>query len=1740
MTQQQLAQSNGHTVRRDVTRRTILFYCILLGIGITLVLVLLEACVLLLLNPAHLLGTTGNRFSALFALPIHIPLLLVGIVIELLAVLVLIVLAAKPFSLLLYVRTVHRTQEEHHTLYTPLTALTNIRKTEDTFSQHTPAIEPASTSLQEKQVSINDLAEQDAHQMILGVPGAGKTTMLHVYQYTKSQRPLRMVLRKQKLPVYIPMKNYSLFLKKRQGVPTGMLTLTPEATEVAQATLLDFLSETDLPGMPYLRPYLYQLAQQGRLLLLCDGLNEVDSNYLTQIDQELVHFMRDTHNRVVMTCREVDYNEQDDFRQLVEDGQASRSVIYPLQPEQVHEFVERYVERQDKHWQHTAGQIMQVIDRSRLRYHCTNPMMLFTLMEIIDKIGVERGKQIDTRGRLLREWVKQGILREQQQPKWSKNAPAEQEIIRFLSEVACAARWANDRNAIQLRISAPISVSGEAGYAAIHFDELADELQVWLDEHPALSPFVGDDDHEPLYEPYSDLAQLLQFALSANLIDVSSGGVLSFRHELIAEYFVAEYFVASANKQGLSAALIREELLDNVGRWSEPVAIWAGLLDTPLVLAERFGVLGSKHPAYVLQALALSLVCVGVLWTPPQAEVQRSVTLPSHVAESLAIAVRNKAAREELASIFTRCAEEGGQEVYRSLLPLIMVEGVDELLTLLDKNIVPELLFTYLQETADNVAYETQVKRLTQVLGRFGTVVVDRAVQLSQPAPERSIRLRAAVINVLGSTKEPRAVEPLIARMSDADMHIVGRAASALAHLGPELTLAPVLRELENRSSPIRVHRAALFILKHFLEEQDVRHHLTFLQYQNVLDKVVPVLTSNYQAEPEVQQLAREILVHQGRTAATDGQENRAEKVIEMLARYLSSQNEVVVRNVILALQEIGTLATPRLLDMLKTPTETLTIRIIDILNVTHDLRALPYLLHLVSNPAPQMQQQVAQVLQTYAPESVPGLIDIVLTIPDELIAERAAHILGDIGEPSVEPIMAAFTRIVPERTRLLVQVLERIRDPQSIPALITLLQSSQLESLLTIATIRALSEFPEKRVVPPLLRVISEVNPAQVYEEAIDALSLLGEVALDALFTGLNGYEETPTLQRIRRAILGMKPFPGEWLINALVSSSDAQAQHILYMFKLHGADAAQVLVRHLLHSDERVRGYIQNALNAMPGAIVVPALLEVLNQSLALRKAASALLLRYPDAAISPLVELLGEHERGEAAATILPQFGPRVLRPLVSGLNDQRSAARERAQHIIVSLVQQSTDEHASLLEIVHLFNPAPPTQARDALIAVLTNELAGSSVPALLEGLEDAHLINNASDALVILSRKATHHNLVIGSLLQALYIEERRGGAETALIKIGASVVPVVGDLIDDPHPFVATSARRILRDIGVPALPFIWKAYSDTSDSTRREAALEVFHGMRTEVIKDELIELLTSDTQTDIAMAISLLLDRIQDESTQHYADRVMVPELLEYVQTHNDEEINLRVISLLLLLGERTLIDPLLQTLDEYPQHRRQLAYVFLLLGEEAQNALLEMFKDAETSPELRSEVAALLAMMSAPDAITEYAQHVSNYGVATTRTSVLFPEQLAVALHALGGLLASGQWNVRRLQELRDASKEGSAAHELFNVLLGWRYEPQLAKLQNDLETERNTHKKEMLVLTAKIMQSERRASSLESELEEVQREHGNRGDELFRITRERDSLRVRLEQAVQENHALRSQVARINPANSQRRP
>jgi HEAT repeat protein len=1763
----------NRTNQRDARSR--LLRNIVVGVGIAILLACIE-CALWIFNPFHLFGSgTSRNLSILLTNLAHTPLLWLMLLLQVIAVSALVHFTDKPLALRRYIRDVQEAQERYRALYTPLTSFSAIYETSLTCYQDMPDL---STPGKVQHITILELAQDlgrssmaaKSHQLILGAPGAGKSVMLYFYQFSVLQRFRSLIFGSDKIPIYIPLRNYNLYLNTHTFGASG------EKLAVETQFLLDFLYSSDLIGLNHLRPFLHTLIAQGRILFLLDGLNEIDEQYRAAVSVELAEMLRQNQNQLVLTCREVDFQQQQ-LAQAVVENLVVRVYINPLDEKHERSFVERYIGEQDaaKKWRHTAGQVMEVINQSRLRDHYTNPLMFFALMEVIDDIGVNRGKKLATRGQLLRAIVEHLIQHEISQPQWSNANLTEHDVLIFLSELSCAARWTNSSNAIQIP-----TVGKKKG---LRLEDLAAGLQTWLSEHPAQTLMAiesvvkhstshsdSQDDinqlsRSTLHKPYSqeELVKLLQFAQSSYLIEISPDGIMSFRHELISAYFVAEYFVALGEVELVpvtSGALYHTgaDQWEVQAQFMTPIALWAGLLDDPEEYALRFAKLGQHNPAFNLEALTLSLVCLGVAYSPPQADDARQLDLPAHLAEAVAVVVRDKQTCDMLAGLFTRFALEGAQEIYQSLFPLLMVDGIDEMVIRLNIDVVLALFFNQLCVVIDAAEYEAMVKRLVRVLGRLGGAAIPRATELSQPSPDRSDRLRSAAINILGGTKEEDAVEPLIFCLRDSNQSIVGRAANALIRLGSELSFTRLVHELEDRTpTSVReqVHWTVLHILERFQNEPDAARQLTPSQHLRLVSVLLHVLTSNY--APEDQQKARDMLVKQARDA---GVSPAGERAVELLVQNLSSEKDPMARVTLRTLKEVGPASTPYLLEQLKPQTpEMMRMRIVEVLGDVRDPRALPYLLRSLDDPALMVQQQVALALHAFAPESIAGLIDCVLYGDSDLVATRAEQILGDIGDEATTPLIQSLTPVVPGRTHLLVQVLERIRNPLAIPALIALLenpqQSSQIDQTLQVAVVHALGQFPDERVVAPLLEMLASPNPL-IYEGAINALSCLESVALDGLIAALDGevavkgQEEHPEdrsreegraedarhtviTSRIERAILGMPYFPGEQLLEVLAHGSDAQAQHVINIFLAKGIEAAQVLVRNLFHPNSRLQNYVRYILEEMNGQEIVPALLEALDHPESTWRAViTALLLKHPHEAIPPLVGLLDEDARGDEAEVILLEFGPAVLPYLVSGLDALNSRAQERSRHIIVTLVLQTPE---LVHEVVQLFNLTPPQRAHEALLDLLTNQLVDVSIPALLEGLEDAHLIGATSEALVrLVNKDNVHSDIVMNELLAALRMEQRRHGAEITLVEIGEKAVPGIGNLITDSDPPVAQAAQNILCEMGVPAFSFIWAAHSDTTNRARRTAARNIFRRMRTVIIKDELVHLLKSSDPDDISMALALLIERINDETIQADREHEMVPALLEYVQTHSDERASLRIVALLLLLGGNVVIDHMADILYNYPNHQQILVYAFLLLGDEGIEALLEIFYDPDTPTLLRAEAASLLGILAPNMDIREYASMLGEYGLWAGRLAgmpdVLHPDRLAISLHALGGLLSGGHWDVNELQNLRNLSQEHSAARELYDILLGWRYSPQITMLENDLQHEREEHKQNIVKFSHEILDLRVHMSELEEQLEQIRKEHGFQGEELDQANKKIEELQHALNRAIQEKQSIQDNVQR----------
>src|SRR5205085_1570450 len=103
-------------------------------------------------------------------------------------------------------------------------------------------------------------------------------------------------LRKDKrIPVLIQMKYYNGFLRQYLSV-TSPHAQAATPTDTLLAYLLDDKhqqsfqtnKELELVGIQHLHPYLQQFIEQGRLVFLCDGMNELESNALQTVHNELI------------------------------------------------------------------------------------------------------------------------------------------------------------------------------------------------------------------------------------------------------------------------------------------------------------------------------------------------------------------------------------------------------------------------------------------------------------------------------------------------------------------------------------------------------------------------------------------------------------------------------------------------------------------------------------------------------------------------------------------------------------------------------------------------------------------------------------------------------------------------------------------------------------------------------------------------------------------------------------------------------------------------------------------------------------------------------------------------------------------------------------------------------------------------------------------------------------------------------------------------------------------------------------------------------------------------------------------------------------------------------------------------------------------------------------------------------------------------------------------------------------
>jgi len=387
---------------------------------------------------------------------------------------------------------------------------------------------------------LRDAVEKHGDLILLGDPGAGKTTTLWRLMYDYASRtnhplsPSPTHPRDQpKLPILISLGRYD-----------------------GTSPILDFLraelvlqSKADSSGNAYpthrkLAAHLDEYLDDGRLMLLFDALNEMPQAHYADSMRRLEQF-RDAQrgNRFLFTCRALDYTTKLDLPE---------ATIQDLDEDAQRNFLTAY-------FSDAGARLFETLRDSHkdLLDIGHNPYMLL----MIGQVYQLQGELPSNRGLLFQSFV--NALMERERKTHSDRWLGAEIQLRVLSDLAFAIQHEHGRGTSVLR--------------------------EWADKY--LTGRARVNGRGVAYNP----ADLLYLARSASLLDESADGSLRFTHQLLQEYFAA----VALSHYGMQS----EEMLQAAKNrhWDNVLVLLAGIIDQVDCLIEVVSPLNPYLAARLVQ-----------------------------------------------------------------------------------------------------------------------------------------------------------------------------------------------------------------------------------------------------------------------------------------------------------------------------------------------------------------------------------------------------------------------------------------------------------------------------------------------------------------------------------------------------------------------------------------------------------------------------------------------------------------------------------------------------------------------------------------------------------------------------------------------------------------------------------------------------------------------------------------------------------------------------------------------------------------------------------------------------------------------------------------------------------------------------------------------------------------------------------------------------------------------------------
>ncbi|NER95326.1 MAG: NACHT domain-containing protein [Symploca sp. SIO1B1] len=1055
--------------------------------------------------------------------------------------------------------------------------------------------------------------------------------------------------------------------------------------------------------------------RQGQLQLLVDGLNELPSQTARQ---DLYSFRQNYQKTtpMIFTTRDLGVGGDLNITKKLE--------MQPLSEKQMQQFVRKYLPQQGEQMLRQLG--------SRLREFGQTPLLLMMLCSVFDqndnKVPANLGSVFRQFTQIYSRKHKQDAAVSEESRRWWKP---------MLEQLAWVMTCGEGKTQLQ------VAIPKEQGEAV-----LIEFLQgkVAHPENCALSWLDG--------------------LLKHHLIQLSAGDQIEFPHQLLQEYYTAEYFLKLLTSPHPSFSRIGDEELKqeylNYLKWTESLALMVQLLENE-----------AQAVRVVKLALEVDWMLGARLAGAVKSQFQQQtvgLVVGLEIPQLLKIRLLGITGSESSLPFLIQARQDQDNHVCMMAVAALFMIGTEAAITHL------------IQALQDENYYVRGIAAIA--LGTIGT----ETEIYDLPDQYYNAHINAAESLVKVGTEA--AITALITALQDEHHYVRISVAEALGEIGTEVAITALVTALQD-------------------EHHDVRISVAKALGKIGTEAAIPALITALQDKKYY--------------VRSDVVESLGEIGTEATILTLQEENYDVRSIAADALGKIGTKAAiPALITALRDENYDVRSIAADALGKIGTETAIPALTAALQDKNDDVRENVAKALGKIGTEAATPALITALQDKNDDVRENAAEALGEIRTEAAIPVLVNALQDKNYDVRsIAAEALVKIGTETVIPALVNALQDEDYGVSRNAA--EALVKIGTETAITPLIKALQNEDYG-VSRNAAEALVKIGtETAITPLIKALQDEDDGVS----RNAAEALVKIGTETAITPLITALQDEKYHLRIkaakaLSKIGIEAAIPTLTTALQHGHYFIRRDAVKSLGEIGTEAVITTLIEALqDEDLSVRReAAKALSKNGIEAAIPTLSQALKDeyyYVRNDAVES-LGKIGTEAAIPaLITALQDEhhyvRSSAVEALGKIgtetaITALIQALQEQKYRVLvnpEVETLTLQEENYDLRSNAAVALGKIGTKAAIPALITALQDEHHYVRSS-AVEALGKIGTETAIPV--LIQIMQNEgdDVCRKAVLALGKIGTeAAISALIQALQDERYYVCINATFVLEKIGTEA-----------------------------------------------------------------------------------------------------------------------------------------------------------------------------------------------------------------------------------------------------------------------------------------------------------------------------------------------